>query len=270
MIKVEGIIFAIILILIILYFIVRALYIAFVNENSILLSTIKDINKEYTFYPFVNYDQTHTYDNEIFYREISEEDYLIYQLQFLSSEIYRQIGLMDFNKNRFSKYINRLEPIKAGGKYNKNTKGYIVKLLNYYEQKAYKKEIQAPKTEYSIKITLCLSTINGQIYRKKTRIFNSSEIKRLMERLKNRNGIFYNDRGIWCAISKVERGKVSNKMRFAIYRRDNYRCRYCHRSQSITTLEVDHIVPIAKGGKTTFNNLQTLCHDCNVAKGDRI
>ncbi|MBO5777220.1 MAG: HNH endonuclease [Clostridia bacterium] len=32
-------------------------------------------------------------------------------------------------------------------------------------------------------------------------------------------------------------------------------------------LEIDHIKPIAKGGKTTIDNLQTLCHDCNVKKG---
>ena len=35
-------------------------------------------------------------------------------------------------------------------------------------------------------------------------------------------------------------------------------------------LEVDHIIPISKGGKSTYDNLQTLCHRCNVRKGAKI
>ncbi|WP_294755493.1 HNH endonuclease signature motif containing protein, partial [uncultured Ruminococcus sp.] len=34
-------------------------------------------------------------------------------------------------------------------------------------------------------------------------------------------------------------------------------------------LEVDHIIPIAKGGKTEANNLQTLCWRCNREKGKK-
>lgn len=57
-------------------------------------------------------------------------------------------------------------------------------------------------------------------------------------------------------------------MRFAIYKRDGYRCRYCGISNKFAELEVDHIKLIAKGGKSTYDNLQTLCHRCNVNKGD--
>ena len=35
-------------------------------------------------------------------------------------------------------------------------------------------------------------------------------------------------------------------------------------------LEVDHIIPISKGGMTEENNLQTLCWKCNRAKADKI
>ncbi|MDD3841546.1 MAG: HNH endonuclease [Bacilli bacterium] len=57
-------------------------------------------------------------------------------------------------------------------------------------------------------------------------------------------------------------------MRFAIYQRDHYRCQKCGRQTN--DLEVDHIVPIAKGGKSTYDNLQTLCHRCNSAKGSNL
>jgi len=35
-------------------------------------------------------------------------------------------------------------------------------------------------------------------------------------------------------------------------------------------LEVDHIIPRAKGGGNNIENLQTLCFDCNRGKRDRL
>lgn len=50
-------------------------------------------------------------------------------------------------------------------------------------------------------------------------------------------------------------------------KRDNFRCKLCGRSaQDGVTLEVDHIKPVSKGGKTELNNLWTLCRDCNRGK----
>ena len=34
-------------------------------------------------------------------------------------------------------------------------------------------------------------------------------------------------------------------------------------------LEVDHIVPVSKGGKTEADNLQTLCWRCNRSKSNK-
>lgn len=35
-------------------------------------------------------------------------------------------------------------------------------------------------------------------------------------------------------------------------------------------LEIDHIIPVSKGGRTAEENLQTLCWKCNRAKSDKI
>jgi hypothetical protein len=51
-----------------------------------------------------------------------------------------------------------------------------------------------------------------------------------------------------------------------VIKRDGGRCRTC---SSAERLEADHIIPRARGGQTTLRNLQALCHDCNVTKGDR-
>ena len=35
-------------------------------------------------------------------------------------------------------------------------------------------------------------------------------------------------------------------------------------------LEIDHIIPVSKGGKTTPDNLQVLCSKCNRRKSNKI
>lgn len=67
-----------------------------------------------------------------------------------------------------------------------------------------------------------------------------------------------------------ERRYVTCSLRHKILRRDRYRCVQCGRSPANDTgveLQVDHIIPIAKGGKSIEENLQTLCKDCNLGKG---
>jgi len=63
---------------------------------------------------------------------------------------------------------------------------------------------------------------------------------------------------------------IPSQLRFWVMRRDKYSCRICGRSKHVNpklTLEVDHILPVAKGGTNDPENLQTLCFDCNRGKG---
>ncbi len=57
--------------------------------------------------------------------------------------------------------------------------------------------------------------------------------------------------------------RVPDSLRAAVLVRDGGRCRRCRRA---INLEMDHIVPISKGGKTEEANLQVLCRRCNRAK----
>ena len=64
---------------------------------------------------------------------------------------------------------------------------------------------------------------------------------------------------------KLERNGVSFKLRWTILKRDNFKCVACGSSDK---LEIDHIIPIVKGGKSTEENLQSLCFKCNRGKYD--
>ena len=67
---------------------------------------------------------------------------------------------------------------------------------------------------------------------------------------------------------KYERAKMSASLRYDVLKRDGFRCQICGATQADgVKLHVDHVVPIAKGGKTEFSNLRTLCERCNLGKG---
>lgn len=68
--------------------------------------------------------------------------------------------------------------------------------------------------------------------------------------------------------AQYERSLMSDALRFRIFKRDGYMCQICGKKRiDGVELEVDHIIPISKGGETTMDNLQTLCKRCNRGKG---
>lgn len=66
----------------------------------------------------------------------------------------------------------------------------------------------------------------------------------------------------------AKRKEVSKRMRFEVFKRDNFTCQYCGRMAPDVVLQVDHIKPVAKGGKNEMINLVTSCFDCNNGKSD--
>lgn len=71
--------------------------------------------------------------------------------------------------------------------------------------------------------------------------------------------------------SKRERSKMTAKLREQIKVRDNYTCQICGTStheEPNLLLEIDHIIPVSKGGTSAHYNLQTLCWRCNRTKSN--
>ena len=65
---------------------------------------------------------------------------------------------------------------------------------------------------------------------------------------------------------RQQRILMTKKLRDLIKRRDNFTCCNCGNStyaEPNLLLEIDHIIPVAKGGRTVEENLQTLCWKCN-------
>ena len=70
-----------------------------------------------------------------------------------------------------------------------------------------------------------------------------------------------------------QRTLMTSGLREIIKNRDGYACQICGLSvndEKNLLLEIDHIVPLSKGGITSESNLQTLCWKCNRSKGAKI
>ena len=71
----------------------------------------------------------------------------------------------------------------------------------------------------------------------------------------------------------VQRRLMTDSLRYDVMHRDGFRCVLCGASPKTDpniVLHVDHILPLAKGGKTEMSNLRTLCERCNLGKRDKI
>lgn len=55
--------------------------------------------------------------------------------------------------------------------------------------------------------------------------------------------------------------------RLNILIRDSYTCQYCGEQLKKNQLNLDHVIPRSRGGRTTWDNVVASCHDCNRRKG---
>ena len=78
--------------------------------------------------------------------------------------------------------------------------------------------------------------------------------------------------GAW--VEGTEQRSVGFSFR-AVHDRDHWTCAYCGRSVSkrppsdALLATVDHIVPVSRGGESSWLNLVSACKECNNRKADR-
>jgi hypothetical protein len=70
-------------------------------------------------------------------------------------------------------------------------------------------------------------------------------------------------------VSLSHRKNVVRLNRNNVFQRDHHTCQYCGKSLPFSQLTLDHVVPVVKGGKKTWENITTACRSCNVKKGGR-
>lgn len=66
---------------------------------------------------------------------------------------------------------------------------------------------------------------------------------------------------------RIHGRSVSTKRRWEVLKRFGFKCVYCGRSAEERSLDVDHVIPIARGGSNDDHNLVAACVECNMGKG---
>ena len=69
---------------------------------------------------------------------------------------------------------------------------------------------------------------------------------------------------------RLRRGRKPRFSKTNLYIRDLYTCQYCYIELPRKELTLDHVIPISRGGKTSWENIVASCKTCNIAKGNKI
>jgi len=93
----------------------------------------------------------------------------------------------------------------------------------------------------------------------------------LVERLSDDAGLFkdFVNTSIVPQRTDVTAEPPSQSVKERLYKEQNCLCNACGNEFEIRNLEIDHIIPKAKGGGDYYENYQLLCGSCNRIKGDR-
>ena len=140
-------------------------------------------------------------------------------------------------------------------------------IYRWHEQKLFSKKELSPVISCEFAVTMSYSSPKGKVNLSKSDIFNFEDIFACFESV-SRSCL---DRRTHSQLTAVERGEISDSLRYDILNRDNFTCVICGASsRQGARLHVDHIIPVSKGGKSTPNNLRTLCERCNIGKSNKM
>lgn len=187
------------------------------------------------------------------YFDIPAKDESLNQLEEIDTNISRMENTVNNLKEREQEIQNGFNPPKF--------------ILKYYKKELLDKTgMQVPEINIDYATyTFEYVSAGGNSSQKSTITFDSRTVEAVEE--------YISDKIKYKKSAKAQRSLMTNSLRNSIKERDNYTCQMCGASiaqQSLLLLEVDHIMPVAKGGLTTPDNLQTLCWKCNRSKSDKI
>ena len=171
-----------------------------------------------------------------------------------------------FNYNMYEGFLKELNTNFKGVSYeNVRRKVYFLSKSSYVEIESQAVHSIKINPIINLKIIVRVFYISpaGRNYYAKDYLIDFNGLNEIFERISEKN--------LYKESIKYQRALMTYSKRYDILKRDGFRCQICGRTQlDGAKLEVDHIIPVSKGGKTVDHNLQTLCHECNQGKKAKI
>ena len=253
--------FIVITIILFLICIFSVIIYSHINKKSDRYNKIKKINSETEFDESIKeiYNFTIVVGTKLKYDRFNYFDHLCKIIDETGIDHWRSIQkIAQDNSRKYGAYlrdVNIIQPVQRKG---------LLKIYTFYESKMCNKIIfKEPITNFEIEICVKYTSPKGRNEYFKGNIFSYKDIEdcydSMLVRIEKTQSKEY------------QRGIMSQSLRYDIMKRDGFKCVLCGRTvKDGVKLNVDHIIPISKGGKTIKSNLRTLCFDCNIGKSDKI
>jgi len=135
--------------------------------------------------------------------------------------------------------------------------------LLYYEKRLKEMPIKVLSKHNVIKRDGDLITLETQ----KLTLEQKAEIKKLCEQ-KMQEYIESRGLSIW-DYRLLDNDPIPDSLRYRVLKEAKGRCALCGATKDTALLDIDHIIPRSRGGKTEYSNLQVLCAKCNRSKGNK-
>ena len=128
--------------------------------------------------------------------------------------------------------------------------------------------LEPPKTGEQVRVICSYDTPAGRRHYEDERVYGADEILSAVEKARASLESEPLEEEDEAERARRERALMTASLRYDILKRDGFRCVLCGRGAADgVKLEVDHVKPVSRGGKTVPGNLRTLCFDCNRGKG---
>ena len=245
---------------------------AAVRANSAYYKEVEQLNQKYHFYWDI------CEDGDIYFYE-EESSLAKFDRRELEDIVYEKIGerlpeidqaLEHVKQNRalYQKYADELSTLQSSASTAECKQlGIPYKRFLKSEQKMVNDISISPICKIQIECEKEYTSPAGRNEYFEGDVFSEEEIRNMVETIKQENIMRSSEE----YRRKMERRRVTDKLRYQILRRDGFRCQLCGASQADgVRLHVDHIIPVSKGGTSDVENLRTLCDRCNLGKGDQM
>ena len=273
----QELLYLILLLMLIIFFVVLKIKISkqkknileHIYKNSEKLQHLRVLNIKYKFHDLHPVSHVYKfYDNKSNFKRISPSILFRYDILNNLNEYSKVIEKIKFNKSIASKYNEEYNEIDNK---NYNNQSQLLKISSKryksIEDDFIKELTLRPVTNVNVVVTMEYSSPKGQVNLTKKDVFNFNDIFTAFNSV-SRNKL---DKKTYDDIVLAERGEVSDSMRYDVFYRDHFKCKICGASSDQgVQLHVDHVIPVSKGGKSTIDNLQTLCERCNIGKSNKL
>ena len=240
-----------------------------VRANSRRIAELQSLNEKTKFHPITDCFHVYKrYDNKSSYNKIEPAYLMTADIRSKIAFFSDYIAKIQENRSANIQYQTAVEALRE--------KEYIVDydelkisegIYKWHEQRLFTKKVMRPVVSCEFTVSMSYSSPKGKVNLSKKGVFNFEDIFACFESVSRT----YLDKRTHAQLSAVERGDVSDSLRYDILNRDNFTCVICGASSKQgARLHVDHIIPISKGGKSVPSNLRTLCERCNIGKSNKI